>query len=79
MQTTSELALSGTDSGEGRSIKVEFTPEAEVTAVNEESLAASTETWRESPESDARRYSIGIDDRDAVSRYLWALRSPAEQ
>jgi hypothetical protein len=79
LQTTSELALSGTDSGEGRSIKVEFTPQTEVTAVTEESLAVSTEAWRKSPESDARRYSIGIDDRDAVSRYMRALRSPAKE
>ena len=70
------MVLTGEDSGVGDSLEIEITPDTKLTEITEESLAANTDAWRRNTETEADRYAIGIDDRDAVSRYLRSLLGP---
>lgn len=78
LDATAAMVLTGEDTGEGRHFQVEITPEAKLTTVSQQGLAANTGGWQRATETEAGRYAIGIDDRDTVSRYLRSLLGPAQ-
>lgn len=79
LAATASMVLTGEDTGEGRYVDVEIAPDAQLTTITDQTLAANTNAWQRRTETETGRYSIGIDNRDNVSRYLRALLGPGAQ
>lgn len=74
-----ELALKADDTGEGLRLELEIAPEARLTEINQQSLGEAAAGWERAPEAAVSRPNIGFEDRDSVSRFLHALKTPAAQ
>lgn len=71
-----EMILRSDDAGAGRRLELQVTPNTSFTQITEQGLAASANAWRHLEEAAVARDLIGLEDREAVSRYLRALANP---